>query len=34
MSQIEKVHGDYQPVVVFDSNVVDGGAGSSNGLNA
>ena len=35
MAQFTKVHGDYQPVVVFDQGVANGaGAGWSNGLNA
>jgi hypothetical protein len=35
MAQFTKVHGDYQPVVVFDDPVANtAGAGWSNGLNA
>jgi hypothetical protein len=35
MAQFTKVHGDYQPVVVFDQGVANAaGAGWSNGLNA
>lgn len=35
MAQFTKVHGDYQPVVVFDDGVANSaGAGWSNGLNA
>ena len=35
MAQFTKVHGDYQPVVVFDQGVASSaGAGWSNGLNA
>jgi hypothetical protein len=35
MAQFTKVHGDFQPVVVFDQGVANtAGAGWSNGLNA